>query len=113
MRSRLGQFNRQRLRLMAVVGRAGQRPGLTARDRQMLVLLQVRQVESGEVLTDHLWTRRGRWARGLTGGELIELTAKVSEYRKGKHSEGRETDYELRDIRKVKVIHRDYHGPAE
>ena len=47
------------------------------------LLTNICDAATGQVLTDHLWIKIGKWAEGFRQGDLIELTAKVAPYLKG------------------------------
>ena len=74
----------RRIRVTAVFVAVGKRKALT--DPRLTVLVRdVRDADSGEALTDHLWFNRGSvWkAANLTPGDLICFNARSIEYRTG------------------------------
>ena len=88
-RTTLAARHGERFRVTATIERFSQKNAF--RGPQKTVLLRdVRDAETGDLLTDHLWFAWGKWAFMLREGEAIAFDARVTGYDKGYH--GRRED---------------------
>lgn len=80
----LAQQVGQTLRVRAVYARTGTRK-VGHRSYPTVLLVDVRDVETGALLTDHLWFNRGGlWQRvSPVQGDVVTFEARVIEYRTG------------------------------
>ncbi len=74
LHERVGQCIRVRTKI--------ERYGSTPNGSKYL-LTDVRDANSGDLLTDHLWMPIGNWAAGLREGDVVVFDAKVEPYVKG------------------------------
>jgi hypothetical protein len=95
MREELGKHNGQRLRFHAVVDRFGSKKGFKGWPEKTLLLANIALVETGEVVTDHLWftVRKTLDKLGLEPGSVVRFDARVTIYRKGYEKD--QLDYKL------------------
>lgn len=72
------------IQVIATFLRVGARRSSGAPDRTVLVR-DVRDATTGELLSDHLWFNRGqtRWKANLRAGDVITFVARSIEYRSG------------------------------
>jgi hypothetical protein len=72
------------IRVTAVFERVGARDRL-CHPRQTVLVRDVRDAETGELLADHLWFNRGKvWKKvGLVEGDVVCFRARPIEYRTG------------------------------
>jgi hypothetical protein len=71
----LGARTGERFRLTARVEVITQRIGVV-----LILLADIRDAATGQILSDRLWFRAGAWSRTLQQGDHIAFTARVSEY---------------------------------
>lgn len=64
---------------------------------QTILLKDLTDPSTGEVLTDHVWFGRGQWASDLTVGDRITFDARVTQYVKGYR--GRHNNSEMPAVR--------------
>ena len=83
-RKRLRKLNGQRTRFRGTFVRLGHKNGWNGPERTVL-LENVTCVESGSVVTDHLWFNltKGFEKLSLSKGDTVTLDARVTEYVKG------------------------------
>jgi len=84
--------------------------------RQTVLLTSVREVDTGILLTDHLWLNRGNvWKNaGAIPGDLVTFEARSIEYRTGHFGPDHllreeyppRQDYTLTAPKEVQVVHR-------
>ena len=98
MREQLAVRDQERFRIVAKVEKYSYRPGWRFREPTIL-LTDVRDANTGKLLTDHLWFKSGLWSRGCRVGDTISFDARVSSYKKNK---GRKKDWNMQ--RPTKVI---------
>ena len=113
LKERIGQT----LQVRAIFERNGFRNSPDKVCRTVLVK-NIRECESGEILTGHLWFEMEKpWKKlGLAKGDMVEFTARATEYRKGYW--GRKvrpgcpnpprTDYHLTPPKEIKVVLRSH-----
>ncbi|MBD2124804.1 hypothetical protein NDI39_31160 [Microcoleus sp. ZQ-A2] len=92
MRKDLSKLATVRTRFRAKVSRFGTKQ--TLRDTQDTVcLIDVIHIDTGEIITDHLWLNVGRslWKLSLQIGDVIEFDARVNQYVKGYFGHRNET----------------------
>ena len=73
-----------RVNVTAIFSRLGAREAF-GEGKETVLLVDVRDADTGELLTDHLWFNRGRiWRNaGLIPGDTIAFSARPIEYRTG------------------------------
>lgn len=92
-RRQLKAINGQRRRFTAVLARRGEKRTYTGGVAATVLLTDLRDAASNELVSDHLWFTEGNWSRGLPDGAAIAFDARVSLYHKGYH--GYRDDYDL------------------
>jgi hypothetical protein len=103
----------QTIEVTAVFSRNGTRTAKT-RTYQTVLLLNIRDADTGELLTDHLWFNAGNiWKKaGLRSDDTVRFEARVIEYRTGYWGPSKlrrledppRADYKLTPPRNLKVI---------
>ena len=85
MRKELASEAGQRKRFRAVFSRFGKKVNFKGYSEETILLQQVTDIETGKVVTDHIWFSytKGFEKLNLTEGILLEFDARVKEYRKG------------------------------
>lgn len=85
MREKLAKMNGVRATFEGVVGKFGWKRGYNGDRQPTLLLKDVKLVDTGEVVTDHLWFTMGkRWEmQQLTIGDRVRFEARVKPYIKG------------------------------
>jgi hypothetical protein len=82
MRKELKNLSGQRMRFCATVERLGHKNGYKG-PVPTILLKDVRRVDTGEVVTDHLWFTVGKTLSVLSPGDEVEFDARVASYEKG------------------------------
>ena len=103
----------QTIKVTAKFSRNGTRAAKT-RSYQTVLLLDVRDADTGELLTDHLWFNAGNtWKKTEIGpDDTVQFEARVIEYRTGywgpskirRREDPPRVDYKLTPPRNLKVI---------
>lgn len=108
MRKELKKLDGQRLRFRAKVERFGEKNGYMG-TLPTILLTNVFELTSGQVVTDHLWFTRGKtWQCEV--GDIVEFDARVGSYEKGYKGYRKDvckevkTDYRLERPTKFCVI---------
>ncbi len=85
MRKKLVDKVGERKKFTAVFNRLGKKAGYTGYSVETILLTKVRDAETGEVVTDHLWFTftKGFQLVGLAEGDTLEFEARVKAYSKG------------------------------
>lgn len=83
MRKALKKLHGQRLRFRATVERLGEKTAFRGPPIPTILLVDVRLLETGELLTDHLWFTRGKFWNGIVTGVTVEFDARIGRYEKG------------------------------
>ncbi len=85
MREKLAHREGKRTRFGASVEQFGQKPGWKGRSEQTMLLRDVRELQSGERVADHLWfTYTKRWQDAdVSPGNKVEFDARVKAYECG------------------------------
>lgn len=85
MRKELAKEAGQRKRFRAVFSRFGKKVNFKGYSEETVLLQHVVDIESGKVVTDHIWFSytKGFEKIKLTEGIVLEFDARVKEYRKG------------------------------
>lgn len=85
MRRELGKEEGQRKKFQAVFVRLGKKTSYKGYSEETLLLKQVKDVATNQIVTDHIWFTftKGFEKIELTEGTLIEFEARIKEYRKG------------------------------
>lgn len=73
-----------RVNVTAIYCRVGARSAM-GRDRDTVLVREVRDADTGALLADHLWFNRGKTWRnlGLLPGDVVSFSARPMEYRTG------------------------------
>lgn len=86
MRKELKAIAQQRMRFEGQFERYGSKPAFRGPPLTTVLLVNVRRLDTGEVVADHLWFNEtmGFISLGhLNPGDLVQFDARVSEYEKG------------------------------
>jgi hypothetical protein len=83
MRKKLKQRDEERFRIIAKVERFGTFPGWNGYHQPTILLTDIRDVRTGERLTDHMWFKKGVWSMYIRPGDVISFDARVGQYVKG------------------------------
>lgn len=85
MRKALKKLDGKRLRFQATVERFGQKTNWHGYPESTILLKHVIQVDTGNLVADHLWFTVGKTlaALSLRPGETVEFDARVGDYEKG------------------------------
>lgn len=110
-RARLRLIDGQRCRFRGSFVRYGTKPGWNVASEETILFSNVIHVESGSVITEHLWFNltKGFAALGeLSPGDLVEFDARVKPYTKGyvnrrEWIDNRKTDYKLSHPTKIEL----------
>jgi hypothetical protein len=99
MRAELAKYNGKRRKFKAVFEKYGQK-SFQNHLKITLLLVDVVDVVSNQVVTDHLWFTEGKQfhSLGLKQGDRVTFTARVDTYEKGyirNEWDMKETDYHL------------------
>ena len=84
-RRNLAHFAGDRRRFRGTFARPGVKRGWTGQDETTVLLQNVTDVETGAVVTGHLWFNltKGFEALNLAVGDVVEFEARVTSYTKG------------------------------
>jgi hypothetical protein len=83
MREALKARNGCRIKCRARIERFGSKRAYKGPDIVTLLLRNVICIKTGELLTDHLWFKAGKWSKPLLAGDEIEFEARATPYMKG------------------------------
>jgi len=112
----------QTVRVTAVFKREGLKECKNGKVRikKTVLITNIRDVESGDILAGHMWFNRGNtWEKlDLHRGDLVEFAARSIEYRKGYWGRGAlwrrldppKTDYRLTPPKDIRVALRSHLG---
>lgn len=105
MRTKMRNLHGKRVRFIATVGRTGtKKSGFTIDPLVTQLLLSLKLKECGTLLTDHIWMNCGKSFRGVSLGDEVEFTARITEYIKGHFKEDIQSiDYRLSYPSKVLI----------
>lgn len=102
----------QRLAFTATVSRYGKKNAFRGEAINTVLLVNIRRIDTGEVVTDHLWFTVGKVWMGFKPGDQVTFDARVGDYRKGYFGRREEvyvksaTDYRLERPTKVYCVGR-------
>ena len=82
----------ERFRIQAKVERFSSRFGWKGAKEPTVLLKDITDLATGEVLTDHMWFRTGRWSASFRVGDIVSFDARVARYTKAK---GRKFDWHM------------------
>lgn len=101
MRKQLASKEGERKKFTAVFSRLGRKAGYTGYSVETILLTKVRDAETGELVTDHLWFTftKGFQLFALTEGDTLEFEARVKSYSKGYVNKSLAIDKEKRDYK--------------
>lgn len=110
MRKKLGESEGVRKRFSAVFVRVGKKTNFNGYSEDTILLRNVTDIETGQVVSDHLWfTYSKRFEdANIREGNTIEFDARVKEYTKGYVNrqlkvDQRKQDFKLSHPTNVKV----------
>jgi hypothetical protein len=83
VRSELKKLDGARFRCRAKVSRFGTKPAFRGPPIATILLVNIVDADTGDMLADHLWLTVGKWSESLSAGDNIEFNARSSEYIKG------------------------------
>jgi len=111
MRRELAKQDGQRKKFSALFIRLGKKAGYHGYSEETILLNRITDVETGKVVTDHLWFTytKGFQDAGLKEGDTIEFEARVKEYKKGYVNRAyginqRKHDYKLSHPTRIAVV---------
>ena len=114
MRSKLAATEGERKTFTARVERFGKKPGYTGYSEETILLREVKDDATGEVVTDHLWFTysKGFEVARVKEGSRIRFDARVKSYAKGyvNHALGahhKKRDYRLSHPTKITLLQTD------
>lgn len=84
MRRKLRERDHERFRIIAKVERFGTCAGWKGYHQPTILLKDIRDASNGELLTDHMWFKKGVWSMYIRPGDVISFDARVTKYIKGK-----------------------------
>jgi hypothetical protein len=114
-RTKLKKMHGKRMTFRAVVGGFSMKANRFGQ-AETILLKDVSRIDTGQVVTDHVWFTKGvSWA-GLHEGDTVEFDARVGDYTKGyvNWREGideRRLDYKLNNPTKVRKVEDKSHNP--
>ncbi len=73
----------QRFRVRAKVERFGSKRTFRGSLVETILLVDLADTATGDLLTDHLWMTAGKWSSGLSAGDRVTFDARVASYTKG------------------------------
>ena len=110
MRIKLAKENGTRKKFSAIFSRIGKKTNFKGYSEETILLKEVKDLESNEIITDHIWFTytKGFEQINLQQGVVLEFEARIKEYKKGyvntsykiNHSK---TDYKLSYPTKIKI----------
>lgn len=83
VRTKLKPRDQERFRVTACVDRRGTCSGWNGRVELTILLKDIRDADTGKLLTDHMWFKRGVWSMSIHPGDKIAFDARVTTYVKG------------------------------
>lgn len=85
LRKKLSAIEGNRKTFIGTFSRFGLKPGWKGRQEETVLILDVRDADSGDVMCDHLWLNltEGFRTLHLTEGDRITFAARVKPYVKG------------------------------
>ena len=111
MRKRLAKEEGKRKKFRAVIDRLGKKNNFKGYAEETVLLKNVVDTETNNVVTDHLWVSltKGFEKISLKRETMIELDARVKESKKGYvnskfESNPQQRDYKLSHLTKIKVV---------
>lgn len=106
LREKLKDKYNERIKVEAIVDRYGEKTGYKGRRKRTICFIDVKDLETDTLLTDHIWFTVGKRIEKceLIPGDEVSFHARVSDYMKGYHKD--EYDYKLSYPTKFKVIKR-------
>ena len=111
MRKKLAVKEGERKKFTAVFTRLGKKAGYTGYSVETILLTKVKDAETGELVTDHLWFTftKGFQLFALKEGDTLEFEARVKAYSKGYVNKSltiskEKRDYKLSNPTKIKRV---------
>jgi hypothetical protein len=83
MRKALRKREGERFRVRCQIDRFGTKRAFKGAPVPTVLLKNLHDAITGDLLTDHLWFTAGKWCQGLRIGDTIEFDARVGAYLKG------------------------------
>lgn len=106
-RIKLEQLEGERFHIICEIGRFGTKSGYRSHV-QTIMLKDVLDFKTGDLLCDHLWMTCGKWSQPLLVGSIVSFAARSGDYIKGyrgRESEGLQRDWKLFRPTKVVIYH--------
>ena len=110
MRTALAKANGQRKRFQATFSRIGKKTNFKGYREETILLTNIKDVESGKVIADHLWFSfsKGFQEANIKEGMQLEFEARVKQYEKGYANKQlglnlRKYDYKLSHPTKITI----------
>lgn len=111
MRKKLAKDEGVRKKFRAMFTRTGKKTGYNGYSEETILLTDIRDAETGEHVTDHVWFAytKGFDQAKLGLGDVIEFEARIKVYSKGyinkpAHINSKRTDYKLSHPTKIVVV---------
>jgi len=111
MRKALAKEEGQRKKFTASFSRIGKRTNFKGHREETVLLLDVTDVETNHVVTDHAWFTftKGFQQAAMNAGDRVEFEARIKKYNKGYVNRrydinSTRTDYRLSNPTKIKVV---------
>lgn len=82
-RKHLRQLNGERMRFEATISRFGHKSAFRGPPIPTILLTNVKNAATGEVLTDHVWVTHGKTWGNCQEGQQVAFDARVTSYIKG------------------------------
>lgn len=120
MRNRLASNKEVRKKFHAVFRRFGKKVGFSGYTNETVLLIDVRDAQTQEVLTDHVWFAytRGFERIRLQPGVKVEFEARIKAYKKGYVNRRlaineRKVDYKLSNPTRIIIVSDASQGAGE
>lgn len=111
MRKQFASEAGDRKKFRATFSRYGKKVGYTGYSEETILLVNIIDVETNEIVADHVWflLTKGFEKLSLSEGKLIEFDARIKEYSKGYVNKKyginqKKRDYKLSNPTKIRVI---------
>lgn len=110
MRQELQKINKKRLKFRAKVEKFGFKPAFRGFGLKTILLVDVINVETNNIVTDHIWFTCGKSWDSLIENDIVEFEARVAKYEKGYKGYREDVynpvsiDYKLERPTKVKKV---------
>lgn len=101
MRTGLKKEVGSRKKFRGIFVRTGRKAGFKGYSQETILLKNIIDLESGIVVTDHLWLNftKGFEAAAIREGMAVEFEARITEYTKGYVNQGYKIDHRKKDYK--------------